>query len=337
MAFTNIERARIAKVAKDLPPSEEVIAMVRDYMSRTDLSAAEFGGRVGYKGTSLNLFLQGRYTEVASNDVKMREACIEEMRRKPIGPRIREQRGRVFETENLRRIRAGLAAAADRGQVVLLYGAPGTQKTFALETLIAERNRDGRANAVYVYASVRMTILALAKRLGREIGVRLGYRSKERIIQNIIDAFQSGAVKQTAIVIDEAQHLDIDSLEIIRELHDQAGCGVVLAGSHDLFERFMSQKKYLEQWLSRIDLKDPLPGLREHEVRAIVETELGETLTEKKFNVWLAGCRVDDFFARGADRKPEPHKYYSVRRLVKAIEQARAQVRPAKSLAEEVA
>ncbi|MCL5743187.1 MAG: AAA family ATPase, partial [Acidobacteria bacterium] len=132
------------------------------------------------------------------------------------------------------------------------------------------------------------------------------------------------------VVMDEAQHLDVHCLEILRELHDRSGCGLVLAGSHNLFENFLRGRQQLEQWLSRIDHKDPLPGLLEDEVAQIATRELSNgqpaNLSAKKLKEIVAACRVEDIFGRDAAGKRAAREYLSVRRLVKFL----AQVKEAK-------
>src|ERR1019366_9611530 len=63
----------------------------------------------------------------------------------------------LYETENVRLLRRYFYEALDHGRAYYLYGAPGTQKTYVLQHLIAELNRseiakngEGR-RAYYVY------------------------------------------------------------------------------------------------------------------------------------------------------------------------------------------
>lgn len=319
-------RQTLTRSQVSIPPADETRAAARDYMAKADLSRDEFAERVGYSHSAIGHFFHGRYSEVAKSDVHIRATIWEFMRRHPIEPTTHSH-GRLFETENVRRMRAYFTAAVENGEIGLIYGPPGTQKTFTLEHLIAARNRAGKNDALYVYASVEMTPMVLMKRLGREAGVRIGYHVRERITANVIDAFRTRENKP-AIVVDEAQHLTVKSLEALRELHDRAGCGVVLAGSHDLYEKFLQSRAQLEQWLSRIDHKEPLPGLLEGEVREIAARELGNgqpaKLGEKQFAALLDACRVDDVFARGADGRHSPRKYLSIRRLVKVLAQVKA-------------
>ncbi len=325
MALSAEQRGYLATTK--VPGTRETVVALREYMGLADLSYAEMAERVGYSRPAIAHFLGGDYAKLASTDKNLRVALWDYMHRNPVGPRVCVN-GRLFETENFRRIREYFTAAVESGEVALLYGPPGTQKTFVLEHLIAARNLERKHDALYVYASQGITPLALLKRIGRETGVHIGWQVREHLISNLLAHFKTRP-SPPAIVIDEAQHLPVNSLEILRELHDRAGCGLVLAGSHNLYENFLRGRQYLEQWLSRIDHKEPLPGLRPEEVREIAARELGNgqpaLISERKAKLLVEACRVEDIFARGLDGKPKPVKYLSVRRLVKTIAQLKAQ------------
>lgn len=310
----------------DIPGTQETLDALRSYMERADLSVTEAAERIGYARSSLNLFLLGRYCNVANNDLAIRAAVWDYMRRYPVAPSV-SPRGRLFETKNVRIMRDYFTAAVERGEIALIYGPPGTQKTFTLAHLVAERNRAKKNDAAYVYASMDMTATALLKRIGHEVGALIGGTFRERVLRNLLDSLTRGE-HPSAIVIDEAQHLGVPCLEVLRELHDRSGSGLVLAGSHDLFEKFLKSRAQLEQWLSRIDHKEPLPGLLEDEVREIAARELGNgqpaKLSDKLAQAIISASRVDDIFARDASGKVSPAKYLSVRRLVKVLAQTKA-------------
>jgi hypothetical protein len=240
----------------------------------------------------------------------------------------RAQTGRLFETENSRLIRRFVAAAV-RGEICLLHGGPGTQKTFVLSREVVERNRARMNDVIYVYASQEMRTIALQKRIAQALGVYSQIRTAEMLGGAIIRELRRRP-QPPAIIVDESQHLTVSVLEFLRELHDRTGCGLVLAGSHTLFDNFMRGRAQLEQWLSRIDHKDSLPGLLEDEVRQIAGRELGNgqpaQLTEKQMKAILDSCTVEDIFARGEDGRVTPRRYLSVRRLVKVLAQAKEDI-----------
>jgi len=306
------------------PPSvSKVREQLLDYMAQTDMSAQEVAERTGYARSTLHFFIRGDYGRVAANDSHLRAALFEMMQRNPVRVSARSQ-GRLFQTESYRRIKKYFDAAVECGEVCLLYGPPGTQKSFVLEHLVAECNRKKQNGAIYVYASSDMPPLALLKRIGRQAGCGFKTQYTEGMLTRLLVHF-SATEKSPAVIVDEAHHLHIHELELLRELHDRSGCGLVLAGSHNLYENFLRGRAQLEQWLSRIDHKDPLPGLSEREVYEIAASELGNgqpaKLSEKQLSTLVRACRVEDVFAHGADGRPAIVKYLSVRRLVKVLAQ----------------
>lgn len=327
MRVAAYDRNRLSHV--DAPDSNTVRESLKNYMGVLDLTPAQFAERVRRGESTINLFLQDRYRKVGVDDSMMRKHIWDFLSRNPIaqdGVGLPACCGRLFRTKNFGIIAGYLAAACDDGAVCLLYGPPGTQKTFALSHEIAERNREEKTPAIYVYASEGMTLRALLKRIGQGAGVFVNLQGVDRIIGSVLADFKSRQ-RPPAVVIDEAQHLTIPALEILRELHDRSGCGLVLAGSHNLYENFLRGRARLEQWLSRIDFKEPLPGLLENEVREISRRELGNgqpaKLNEAQVRKIVEACSVEDIFARGADGKPHVAKYLSVRRLVKFLDQVK--------------
>lgn len=313
----------------DAPDSNTVREALKNYMGVMDLTPAQFAERVRRGESTINLFLQDRYSKVGSDDSMIRKLIWDFLTRNPIaadGGALPACSGRLFRTKNYQVIAKYVGAACDQGAVCLLYGPPGTQKTFAISHLIAERNRGGKTPAIYVYASENMKPRALLKRVGQGAGVFVNLQGTDRIIASILANFKSRE-RPPAVVVDEAQHLSVPELEILRELHDRSGCGLLLAGSHNLYDNFLRGRARLEQWLSRIDYKDPLPGLLEDEVREISCRELGNgklaKLGDAQLKKIVAACSVEDIFARGTDGKPRVTKYLSARRLVKFLNQVK--------------
>jgi DNA transposition AAA+ family ATPase len=57
------------------------------------------------------------------------------------------------------------------------------------------------------------------------------------------------------VVIDEAQHLQTDSLEMLRQLHDQAPFPMVLVGNPDIAARLQTRKAAFAQIWSRVGVR----------------------------------------------------------------------------------
>ncbi len=322
MAVTRQEKIRLAAISA--PDSETVKSALRKYLALTNLSIPQFATEVGRGHSTIQIWIAGHQR---GSDEFLRRKVWDYIERHPVdqADELRGgQSGQLFETENFRIIRRYVEAACELGEICLIYGPPGTQKTFVLSHLVRERNRTLKNDAVYVYASQEMRPIALLKRIAQGLGVFSAVKTIEGLLGAIIRELRRRA-RPPAVIVDEGQHLSVTVLEILRELHDRTGSGLVLAGSHTLFENLLRGRQHLEQWLSRIDHKDPLPGLLEKEVREIAARELGNgrpaQLSEKQLKAILDSCSVDDIFSRGEDGRITPRKYLSVRRLVKLLAQ----------------
>ena len=211
--------------------------------------------------------------------------------------------------------------ALDHGRAYYVYGAPGTQKTYVLQHLIAElnlseiaKNGEGR-RAYYVYVRQGIRSLDLMKRVAESCGA-IGVGSVDRILRNLrFDLSQ----RKVLLVFDEAQHLSIECLETIRELLDQPPhCGLLFAGTHELEAIFTRQALELEQWRSRFHAGQSLPGISEAEAAEIVHSELGLGLSQRKIQKLIAKSRITDL------RNGGQHSYVSARRLFWVIRELQA-------------
>jgi DNA transposition AAA+ family ATPase len=89
------------------------------------------------------------------------------------------------------------------------------------------------------------------------------------------------------IIVDEANHLDIEAMELLRYVYDRGRLGVVLIGTLRLYEIFTNGSRpasELEQFWSRVGICELLPGLTEYEARQMIQNALGripETTTKQ--------------------------------------------------------
>jgi type II secretory pathway predicted ATPase ExeA len=98
--------------------------------------------------------------------------------------------------------------------------------------------------------------------------------------------------RRSLLCFDEAQHLDNQCLEIIRELFDQPPhCALLFAGSHNLKQIF--QQVELEQWRSRLHAGKALPGISDEEAEQIIRGELGNQ-PQKKIAALIESAKVAD-------------------------------------------
>jgi len=236
----------------------------------------------------------------------------------------------LLKTKSYTILRECLLEAVDEGSNSIVYGPPSSEKSFLLEHLCKELNAANPSAAVYGYCGPRCTEkhvwLTIAEAAGIQIRSSLRWAARHAVIS----AMRTHS-RPPAIVLDEAQHLDVDALEAVRQLHDltrrpdRPGCGVILAGSHRLLQEFLhpARRPRLEQMLSRFPNRLQLCGMGKDECLLLAAKALGNgkpaKLSETQQKALLARCEVIDPYFTGEDGKPQARNYYSCRRLLSFV------------------
>jgi type II secretory pathway predicted ATPase ExeA len=295
----------------------EARSLIRGYQARTGLSSGQLAHFMGIAFQTMVQFTTDNYPH---DEDPLARRIIDWVEKNP--PEIPPIEGRLYPTRNVALLNAQIEAAW-RGEVSLIYGPPGTQKTYVFQHRLAEVFRQDGLQAprlAYVYASAAMTARTLLQEIARSLVCYLPGTAYQ-LATNLVQALRRRHPRP-ALIIDEAQHLgrnhhgnDRQMLEVLRELVDRAQVGVVIAGHDDLEMIFDPQRSPLEQWVSRIDHRLRLPGLTETEVRQIATDELG-SVNDAGLKAILKESEADDRRLRT--------KYYSARYLFKILAQVRA-------------
>lgn len=172
------------------------------------------------------------------------------------------------ETPTAREITAVLQFAQVMPDFCPVVGSPGIGKT----TTIEEYQR--RSPHVYVTTAVRNQgrPVQLMTQLCDEMGI--GEKSANLLFSAVRQHLKG---KGALVVIDEAQHLTFDALEQMRQLHDLAQCGVVLAGNVGLVQTLRgataAKKRVVEyaQITSRVGATINQAELRRGDVGALLD------------------------------------------------------------------
>ena len=191
-----------------------------------------------------------------------------------------------METMTAKIILEKLHEADERRELALLYGPPGIGKTFAIEEFIerTERSDDPeKPEVLYGTAHGASTPKSLMAALCRQVGIpHLG--SASTLAETLVRKLETG---HYLIIVDEANHLDIEAMELLRYVYDRGHLGVVLVGTLRLYETFTDGSRpasELEQLWSRVGICELLPGLMEYEARQMIQKTLGripETATKQ--------------------------------------------------------
>ena len=189
----------------------------------------------------------------------------------------RARRPAYFETMTAKIIMEKCREADERRELAILYGPPGIGKTFAIEEFIdrIEKLEDpDKAEVLEATAHAASTPKSLIAALCVQVGIP-HQATAATLAEGLVRKLETG---RYLIIVDEANHLDIEAMELLRYIYDKGRLGVILVGTLRLYEVFTDGSRpasELEQLWSRVGTCELLPGLNEYEARQIVQKSLG--------------------------------------------------------------
>ena len=230
-------------------------AEARALLDARGWSLDEAAARVGVSGSTLSLWLRAEYR---GDDARIgrlvrrwldTERGISALRTAGIDDRHAD----LAVTGQVEHVVRHAHANAD---VAVVFGVAGAGKTWALRRYCA-----ANAGAWYVSMSPAVTTpAAVLARIARAADAGGGPATAARLEQAVVDRLAAGPA---LLAVDEAHHLAQALLDVVRCVHDAAGCGLVLAGNEPLWARLASGER-AAQLVSRVGivrrLRRPAPG-----------------------------------------------------------------------------
>lgn len=309
----------------DVPPYSVVAQAGLEYMARAGMNHYDLAAEIDYGRSSIRHFFAGTYKEQASTDIYFRQALWGYMQEHPLAGDDDELPKKLLRTRDTRLILERIEQAREHARIIVIEGPPGTSKTTALKWAFAERHR--QHDTFYVRARTQMTGVALMRRLASLLQAN-SQATRDRLCSNVVRKLRP--IDHPVILVDEAQKLlerEASAFEQLRDVLDEAHCGCVLAG-HWNFIRTLTNGmgRFLEQWLSRIDIRNHLRGLREDELEEVAAEYFGQALPADIRRALASFATVRDRNAHSRNRLlPQgvslfSGKYLSIRRVQKFFE-----------------
>ncbi len=119
------------------------------------------------------------------------------------------------------------------GTIGAMWGPAGVGKSLALRAAARQR-----PDSIYLEVMAHWTAAGLAEHLTRPVGAPIsGERNTSRTVHRILERLTGS---HRLLIFDEAHLLKREAMTLVRQIHDAAGCPVLLAGVPGLLDRIMA-------------------------------------------------------------------------------------------------
>lgn len=301
-------------LAMGLENDGDMIRRARAFALQAGLTYGELAELAGLNLNTFRVWIAGNYDRhhiADSNTLNIRAAIKATMDRYEIANPVRLSE-RHYSTAEYEAVRQSMLTALQDGTALLVDGPPGSRKTYTFQRVGDEINSSGLGKAVYVYSRIEHSPQTFLIEACTEAGIPT--RGTIGQLLRKLRFFLGG--RRTLLMVDEAQHLPLATLEILRQLLDNPPYfGVVIGGSHDLWQRLRCWQ--MEQWRSRLRRTHLLNGPNKAEAAAILAAELGTMHPED------VSQTIQDA-VRPSARQGAEFEYISARNLFFAIKDARS-------------
>ena len=198
-------------------------------------------------------------------------------------------------TLNAQRMMALFSTCQDRGELGLLVGESGVGKTTAALAYAREANDLGATYCRMIGAAAKRQpgMIRIADALGSKVSPNASaYEAHSAILA--IGKIGGGHV----LLLDEANYMDDDLLESIRDIHDETHGGIVLIGGINLLDRLEDgrRNRRFGAFMSRVGQNMNIKGVLDADIDALCQLH------------GIAGKNARDLVRRAARRPGGMHK-----------------------------
>jgi DNA transposition AAA+ family ATPase len=220
---------------------QELLLALQEYRHENLLSLKEIAAQLDVSEATLSQLLSGKYGADTSRHLrKIREWLI---------PKIKPETIDVVRTETFESLIAYFERAYQTHGIYAFTGKSGFGKTVACKYYSKWRLR-----AIYIGGRVSMGPKNLMQEIITAAKIRTKINNSVYDLQNSIAEYMR--LRSALLIVDEADKLNIRSLDALRELYDSCPMGLVLIGEPNLQTKMLTPDRNglsLDRLYSRVD------------------------------------------------------------------------------------
>lgn len=247
---------------------ELVRSELRSFIEQTSTSQSAVARAIGVSPTQISQFLNGKYP----GDNEGLAADIVKVMRNHNQKALKKSKEAATDEEFTPYLTHDFSSAMfviddtieDR-EMAVVYGEPGTGKS-----VIMKAAKQKYPNAVLIEATLNTNAAAFLDELLLKLNLSVSGKKASDKHRAIVD-FLNKPNTDKVILVDEAEHLSIRSLEDLRRIYDFTGTPIVLCGTYILIKNLRGKNGELKQLYSRICGKWVMQGLSREECEQIFQ------------------------------------------------------------------
>lgn len=238
---------------------------------------------IGMSRSALDAYLEGTYflpkpqglgVNPKNSDI---EKKIKTYRERVEGTVRHGYTNSFLETRSWQQFQHACNTSISENAIVVVYGKPGIGKSRSLQEYSVVKMT---TMPIRIICSANITARHFAQKLAREVGLD-DKPPTARLDDNIAERLKRSP---RPLFVDQANYLNEKALGTICHVWEIAKIPIVLIGTKDLFELFMTSRLTEDvraQLSSRVAMHYPLMELSLEEVKSICKRALGENATDE--------------------------------------------------------
>lgn len=231
---------------------KDVVNDLLEFMESSGKSGQQIAKEIGVSPATISQFLNHKYGGDNEEIARMITNYMKLAKQRS----ALDKHTRFFEDlGNTRKVLFACNYAHTRNDITLVFGDAGAGKTTALE-----HYKKSNAGVVMVTAnSCTASATAILNLICQQTGKSITGR-KDILMNALVNYFRG---TNRLIIIDEADHLTLTALQAVRNLNDNAGVGIVLAGNSKIYNQMLigSKSSELQQLKTRIIVRRKVENL----------------------------------------------------------------------------
>ncbi|MGH7813388.1 MAG: AAA family ATPase [Candidatus Binataceae bacterium] len=284
-----VETVKIIPIDGDAANAREsnggdVRERIRALVFAGESSITEIAAEADLGASTLSQFLSGTYHGNLAAVAAKLARWLELREERAAADALMPEAAAFAMTPTAKQILATLTNAQNFSWVVEIDGAPGVGKTLA-----ARHYRETHPAVAIVTASPDCAgLVPFLDEVCVALKLTHGSFAGALRLSRRIQAHLAGK-KKYLLIVDEAQHLSLPALEMVRSLHDKTGAGIALLGSALLHQAIRgSERGERAQIRSRVAMRLPLRTAAAGDVDRILDSWKLRGTAERKFLAEIA-------------------------------------------------